>query len=130
MFVIKLMLVMALCPIHDLSDKTCEIHCIYLSEFEKRIIQYKSLNLSEDTISIELAIDMVRICNTIAYSKTLNANELYYNFVKYFYTECIDIVAKKIEAIPSRGLSYYSKKYNLYIGGSIHMNSKYCIIDL
>lgn len=121
---------MSFYPITDLSDDTCEIHCIYLNEFDKKVNHYASFTRSNDTLSIETAIDLVRICNTIGFSKTLNASEVYHNFVRYFYSECIELVVTKLEAVPSRGLSYYSEKHNISIGGSIHMNSKYCIIDL
>lgn len=127
---IALVYFLSLYPIQDFTIKTCEIHCIDLNEFEKRFNQHISFTPSSDTLSIETAIDMVRICNTIAYSKTLNTNEKYFNFISYFYSECLALVINKLEALPSRGLSYYSAKHNIYIGGSIHMNSKYCIIDL
>jgi hypothetical protein len=127
---ITLMLLMSFYPINDLSDNTFEIHCIYLNEFDKKVNRYSSFSPTRDTLSIEAAIDMVRTCNTIAFSKTLNANEIYLNFVRHFYSECIELVLSKLEAVPSRGLSYYSEKHNISIGGSIHMNSKYCILDL
>ena len=89
------------------------------------LIKFKS-DTSEK--KIEDYILLVKVCNTIGFDQLYDSckkcNELYnlYN-LKY-----VKIIAKATDATISIGYSYYSKKYDLQIGGKRTKNNYFRIV--
>jgi hypothetical protein len=98
-------------------------------EFEYLIKNEFDLMQKNDSLTIEKAIIRIRIYNTIAHNTNLQLAEDYKQYNAIFFEKYIEKSAQILEALPSRGMSYYSKKYNLYIGGIPHKNSQYCILE-
>jgi hypothetical protein len=70
----------------------------------------------------------VRIYNTITLDRMINENERYKLFYDNFTTEYFPKTVEKLKASLSKGMTFYSKKYDLYIGGQRHANSAFCLM--
>lgn len=105
-------------------------HCIGKTEFEKLVSVYTEYTGNNDTLSFEDIVIMIRLYNTITHDTLLNKSDgNYAGFTKVFMLQFAEVAAKRIEAYPTKGMAYYSKKYDLYIGGPPHANSQYYITD-
>lgn len=74
-------------------------------------------------------VDMVRIWNTIESKHLAPTDEIFRDYAKLYVAEFLAESARKLEATVSKGMCFYSKKYDLYIGGKPHWNSEYTLED-
>ncbi|SHN29604.1 hypothetical protein SAMN05216311_108226 [Chitinophaga sp. CF418] len=85
---------------------------------------------NSDSLDLSTTITFIKIFNTIAKNRELKRSDPKYQvFEDLFRKKYLDISCKVIEGDIGRGMSYYSKKHDLYIGGPVHLNSQYHIID-
>jgi len=70
-------------------------------------------------------IIMIRLYNTITVLHL--SNKKYTQFINLFVPDNLGKAAKEINATISKGMSYYSKELDLYIGGKPHHNSQFDI---
>lgn len=98
---------------------------ICLDDFNFEIDKRTNFILENNTMRIDDAIVMVRLANSIPFNKDLPKNDNYENYSKLFFGKYSEAAAKLLEAGLSRGMAYYSKDYNIYIGGLPHLNSMY-----
>lgn len=95
------------------------------SEFDRKV----EYGLSELSSTNEIVIDdyilLVRIYNTIEVNTMQDKKENYEKFIKLFVPVHIEKAEKKLEATVTKGMAYYSKKYDIYIGGRPHNNSMF-----
>jgi len=88
----------------------------------------KSVSLLEgktETIDRDDFITMIRLYNTITVLHL--SDKKYTQFINLFVPDNLGKAAKVINATISKGMSYYSKEFDLYIGGKPHHNSQFCI---
>jgi hypothetical protein len=82
---------------------------------------------SEDSIVDYL--NLIKVINTIRFnfleSKKSSYNELINIFYKYYFDKTIKITDAEV----SIGLGYYSKQYDIYIGGKKNNNSMFKILN-
>jgi hypothetical protein len=84
---------------------------------------------SSDSLDLASTIIFIKVFNTLSRNNELiEEDQKYRVFYDLFYKKHLTASSKVIEAGPGRGMSYYSKKYDLSIGGSIPPNSRYFII--
>jgi hypothetical protein len=100
---------------------------IFLPDFNKKIEKYLNLMLSNGELNQLDYIAMVRIYNTLEINNLISEKKTYDEFMNSFIPKFLLKAEKELEATLSKGMSYYSKKYNLYIGGKYHNNSIYKI---
>ena len=85
-------------------------------------LNLKPLNI--DTCNINEIIFLIRVYNTIGnYIVYLHENKSMMSFVDYFLSNYSEEVVIRLSASLSRGFGYYSKEYDIYIGGS-HLNDR------
>ena len=105
---------------------------IRIEEREFRCLVVSQLaNFNSDTaISIDDAIIMIRIFNTIFFDRDFRlSNSLYGDFFEKVTATHLDIFFKvKDLNLITKGGSIYSKKYNLSLGRRPHCNSIYVIV--
>jgi len=79
-------------------------------------------------LSISQMINVVRLYNTIIANPAMQTDVSNSEFIDL----CIDRYLNKIiigvDAKLTKGMGYYSKKYNLYLGGQLNYNSLFTII--
>lgn len=103
-----------------------EFRLIVANQLEKMKIDTFSVNISTDE-----AIVMVRIFNTLNVYRDMRVKDApnnYGAFYEIFFKKYFFIIVKIIDGKIAKGMSYYSKKLNLYIGGLEHQNSQYYIL--
>ncbi len=103
-----------------------EFRLIVANELEKMKMVTSSMYISTDE-----AIVMTRIFNTLNVYREMrvkdapnNYGAFYEIFFRKYFFKIVEIIDGKI----AKGMSYYSKKFNLYIGGLEHQNSQYFIL--
>jgi hypothetical protein len=84
--------------------------------------QKKSL----DSISNEELILLTRLANTITYYQLGGSSESSKIFSAQFNSYFLPAIINRLEFSLSKGMQFYSKKYDLYIGGS-DTNSHYIL---
>lgn len=100
---------------------------ILKQNFNNKVDTYINIMSSEDTITLQDYINMVRVYNTLEMRNLVSQQKTYMEFMKLFTTKYLELAAKKLESTLTKGMCYYSQKYNLYIGGKPHENSMYKI---
>ena len=98
--------------------------------FDEKLLSYYDLMKESKDIGVDTMIDICRVYNTLGF-EGLESKEtsLYKDFSKLFFDEYMDRAVKMLEATLSRGMGYYSKKYNIDIGGTPRPGSAYTITD-
>lgn len=100
-----------------------------IKEFKIKVENRINFILSNDTMKLEDAVDMVRIYNTISHNVSLLKEDNNSKYVKLFFGKHSEEASHLLKALPTKGMAYYSKDYDLYIGGPPHTNSKYEIVE-
>lgn len=72
----------------------------------------------------------VKVSNTIAFCWLEDKKEIYHELFYLFNTKYVSKIVKVLNAVEWKGLSYYSRRYDLRIGGGKSRNNFYRIIDL
>jgi hypothetical protein len=85
------------------------------------------LKAKDTPISLFDYMVMIRLFNTIEENELTDTKSK--TFRDLFFPSAIGEAAKAIDAGIGKGMCYYSKKYDLYIGGSPHQNSQYLISE-
>jgi hypothetical protein len=102
---------------------------ILVKDFDLKV--YESIKLLElnDTVNLNIQdiILWVRIYNTISFNQKSGEKLEYMNFVQLFNLNK-NCVIQKLSAKISKGMGFYSKKYNIYLGGIPHYNSQFKIL--
>ena len=102
------------------------------SVFDKMVITYIEMMKNHDMPTVGNAIDMIRICNTIELDRLSKSKEIYSKYEEHFIPIYIKIAGETLDGEPSLGMAYYSRKYNIWIGGiptdESYANSIYCIV--
>ena len=85
------------------------------TDFDKKISKYLKMMMYGSKFNAKDYMDMARVYNTIGWSfETPSGNyRLFYDAFLVVYTRP---AVKELNAGISKGMSYYSGKYNLYIG--------------
>jgi hypothetical protein len=97
------------------------------SDFDAKIARAIKVMSSRDSATIQDFIEFIRLHNTIEINNLENRKP-YSVFKELFTTKYLELTIAKLEATLSKGMSYYSRKYDLYIGGKPHVNSMYKIL--
>lgn len=96
------------------------------SEFDLHVERINGLYETGKIHKLKDFILSVRIHNTISMN-SLNLEALKYNsFDENFVNRYLDQTIKVLGAKVSKGLGFYSKKYDIFIGGPKHRNSYFC----
>jgi len=100
---------------------------ITMPAFKEKVTRALALIKDEKNLSISDYIEIVRIYNTVV-GLYLNACEdSFAQYMKATNPKYILLAKKALEAIPTKGMGYYSKKYDIFIGAKEHQNSQYYI---
>ena len=99
------------------------------TEFNCELDKYIVYMDSCDNLKIQDFIIIARIYNTIEMNNLNDTKESYKIFINKFTSKYLNLVIKGLEATLTKGMCYYSKKYDLFIGGEPHNNSMYRIIQ-
>jgi len=70
-------------------------------------------------------ITLVRIWNTIQANKLSDKQATFKRYTEQYRTTYMPQAIAKLEASLTKGMSWYSQKYDIYIGGIPHENSQY-----
>lgn len=101
---------------------------IFEKDFNYKLNKYiKVMDTNGSLNTIDLIV-IVRIYNTLIERNLKDEKGIYQKFSRLFSAKYIEIAANNLEATVTKGMCYYSKKYDLYIGGKPHQNSMYIII--
>jgi hypothetical protein len=73
-------------------------------------------------------VAMVRIWNTIVFSRMGTSDTKLARFVSSLLPAHADRISHALGAKPTKGMALYSKQHDLYIGGKPHANSQYRLI--
>lgn len=93
--------------------------------FDSSVTRCISLLKRENNINKDDFVTMIRLFNTI---EILHSSDLtYVKFRDLFFPNYIPKASKAINATLSKGMCYYSKEFNIYIGGKPHQNSQFFI---
>ena len=96
--------------------------------FDQMVIKDIAIMRQGKHVEIKDLIEMVRIDNTIGMNRLGLNNKQYEEFRMLFINKYSKLFINKLRAKLSRGMSYYSKTYNIYWGGIPHDNSMFRII--
>jgi len=97
------------------------------SEFDKSVDELNKLYTNNASLKRSDYILSVRIYNTIAMNNLINANSEYKTFYEFFSRKYLGQTARALHAKMAKGFCFYSKKYDLFIGGEPHANSIFCV---
>lgn len=95
-------------------------------EFNLLVIDKCQKIRTGNILTLDDKMSIIRIVNTIAEN---NNSDSCYLDVRDFYVRNFELLVSDFEADLSKGGAYYSKKYNLYMGGKPHANSQYYITN-
>lgn len=70
-------------------------------------------------------LTMVRIYNTIQSNKLSEKQQMCKEFAELFQSQYVSKAISSLEASLTKGMAWYSQKYNVYIGGRPHENSQF-----
>lgn len=105
------------------------ITCITEQNLINKIDSYTTKwKVGEDMIDAQY-IEIIKLYNTISWNDGTLENEKFKNFYNLVRTEILSVAIHKLNARLSTGMGYYSKKYDLRIGGSMNSNSYFTIRD-
>jgi hypothetical protein len=95
------------------------------------LVQALLIRFRSDTSVAKIDDDLlfVKASNTIAFCWLADKNENYNELFTLFSTKYVQKIAKALNAVEWKGLSYYSRQYDLLIGGGKTRNNFYRIID-
>lgn len=94
--------------------------------FDSLVVHSTStLESKKENISTDDFITMIRLYNTITVLHLTDKKSA--KFINLFTPGYLGKAAKAINATISKGMSYYSKELDLYIGGKPHHNSQFNI---
>ena len=71
----------------------------------------------------------VRFYNSLTHDVVLPRNSNLKIYTQLFFEKYSEQAVQKLKGVLTKGMAYYSKEYDLYIGGPRHTNSQYYIID-
>jgi hypothetical protein len=97
-----------------------------IASFEKSVDRLNELYSTNTIRSKKDYILSVRIYNTLTMNHMVEENEKYRLFCDNF-SKKLEGAVKALKASISKGMGYYSKKYNLYFGGHPDKNSMFCL---
>jgi len=89
------------------------------------LIKFKS-DTSEK--KMEDYILMVKVCNTIGFDQLVDSSKIYKELFNLYNLKYVKTIAEATDATISIGYSYYSKKYDLQIGGIRTKNNFFKIV--
>ena len=95
--------------------------------FFSRAKEVKNLMDNKDRLSLDKAIVTIKVYNTLHIADISNDdvhNEFIVEFKRLFEKEYLEKVAKQIEYSYGKGMTIYSKKYDLYIGAGSEFRCK------
>jgi hypothetical protein len=98
---------------------------VEMKRFRALAAEYLARMESGVELSTEDYVTMARLWNTILFRHLDQDNELFRRYNTAFFPHYIERIANSLDAMVSKGMSYYSKTYDLYIGGKPHPNSIY-----
>jgi hypothetical protein len=89
-------------------------------------------NIRPSNLDIDLCIKLVRIKNTIGVYNLYQSDAAFLKFDSFFTKEIVQEIVIKLEMSESRGLGFFSKKYNVLLGGDpiIGTNSYFKLASL
>jgi hypothetical protein len=98
-------------------------------DFDHLVNKFSDIMQKGDTITdVNDYVTIVRLFNTIYYSELYQIGA-YRKFANLYSPPYSILAIKKLDAISQKGLYFYSKKYDLYIGGRPTNNSVFLIKD-
>ena len=127
MSLIKLtLLIVCLSNLTDSKKIDCVGIPIAYEDFEKSVDRLNALYSNNHIRSKEDFILSVRVYNTLTMNHMVNDNEKHKQFCDFF-TKKLERTIRALRASISKGMGYYSKKYNIYLGGHPDANSMFCL---
>ncbi len=98
-------------------------------DFDQLVKSFIVVFQKGDTLkNINDYVTIVRLFNTIS-TGNFYVSEEYKIFLNFYAPKYAMLAIKNLEAVPKRGLYFYSKKYDLNIGGPLTDNSVFIIIQ-
>ena len=94
-------------------------------EFRKLVLKYLDLMKANTSLTFDDYVTMVRIWNTIELQRLGPRDRDLQNYAKVFFSDYLERASKELNCVVSKGMSFYSPKYDLYIGGKPHPNSEF-----
>lgn len=95
------------------------------------LVIYQLTKLNQDTISIDDAVIIARLFNTVSFDKELRlSNSLYGDFYEKIVETNLKVFSNLFDPKANRGIPYYSEKYNIYLGGRPRNDSQYFIVPI
>jgi hypothetical protein len=93
--------------------------------FDSLILVYSTKIKEGNISSIDEHIIVIRIINTLNQSSYFDST--YKELINLYYINIFDKSVFLLQATPWKGGCYYSNKYDIFIGGKRHQNSKYLV---
>lgn len=115
------------------STETWAQECIGIAidkaEFDKAVDRINELYEKGDISKVEDFLLSARLYNTLGKNSLVHQDKRYESLRQQFEQKYLRKIVKKLDATISVGMGFYSKKYDIYIGGAQlpHKNSMFCI---
>jgi hypothetical protein len=116
------------CYVHQIKTDTLGIP-IKAAKFDTLVnTLLGKFRTTDSSKSIDDYLSLVRVVNTIEFEDLEHKNENYDELSNLFFKKCLETTIKVTDAKISIGLGYYSKKYDIQIGGRKTRNNFYKIM--
>jgi hypothetical protein len=96
---------------------------ISLTKFNSLIDSFNYIMQYNKSMTEQNYITAVRLDNTISFNVLDLKDVRFKKFKKLFEPKYLNLAIATLDGLPSRGGGFYSKKYDLYIGGTPNNNS-------
>ena len=80
------------------------------------------------TMSTDECITMVRLYNTIGYCFSDSSDATLKSFMDVYWNNYLQQCVSQLNAKLSKGMGFYSKEHNLYIGGPDDIGSRFVVL--
>ncbi len=97
--------------------------------FLKLVANFTEKMTNKEELTVDDHLTSVRILNTIQANKLSDKDDRYEKYIELYRLEYMQQSVSKLEATLTKGMSWYSKKHDIYIGGKPHKNSQFGLED-
>lgn len=97
--------------------------------FLDSVAKYTEKMTSKAGLGAEEHVTLVRLLNTIQSNKLENKQEKFKKFTELYRLEYMSQSISTLEATLTKGMAWYSKAHDIYIGGKPHQNSQFKLDD-
>lgn len=94
-------------------------------EFERRVLDLVTRMADKAQFEVNDQITLVRIWNTLQANKISDRSSALKRYTELFRARYLNDLVTKLHMTLTKGMAWYSEKYDLYLGGKPHPNSQY-----